>query len=167
MQQLFWNVVLISVGLVCGALMARTLHREPVPVLTEPIPLKNATPRPFARMLSTQADVTAKTSEYYRITLATPPCAFNLSRVRVLKDVEPSPSIGIYSETALPESLVFHVPPTRMACPYERAVALYGDERVMFSPGKLYDEGSTGSTVSVCDKDGASNCVVVYMEPAK
>ena len=114
-----------------------------------------------------------------------PPCAFGLSRVQVYAKPKEHPSIDIYTGLfvgGFGESVAL-----RWGCPYELAVAKYGDERVRFvgtfsipvnkpcPPLEGYPElcKSTGTItyssakVEVCDSDGKSNCVVVYTEGAR
>ena len=125
---------------------------------------------------------------------ATPPknmpaCAFGLTRVEVWGKTKPVPSLDLFSEGSV-QAAIYIRPTTRWACPYERAVALYGDDRVKYvAPrkekpmkgncvgGTLDNPIDTGAPcgaveplpiyvahVEVCDDDGKSNCTVVYTE---
>jgi len=98
-----------------------------------------------------------------------PPCAFNLSRVEVLAKVKPTPNLNVFQDGSIPNDLIYFRPPTRWSCPYERAIELYGEERVLYIPptgDKLCLEGDckyVPAHVSVCDENN-QNCTVVYTE---
>lgn len=90
------------------------------------------------------------------------PCAFHLTPVLVLAEQpKPEPSLDEYDGVSPAVAAIYIAPATRLACPYERAVARYGDENVRF----VSDRDSR--RVEVCNVDSKTICTVVFVEPPK